>query len=62
MTFSNIANNIYKRKYSLNGNESWEKTAWRVAYDTAKGEKIYGKDEDEILEIARNYYKFIEQM
>lgn len=62
MTFSDIANNIYKRKYSLNENESWEKTAWRVAYDTAKGEKIYGKEEDEILEIAKNYYKFIEQM
>ena len=60
--FSDVANNIYKRKYALNENEVWEKTAWRVAYDTAKGERIYGREEDEILEIAKNYYKFIEPM
>jgi len=62
MTFSDVANNIYKRKYALNENEIWERTAWRVAYDTAKGERIYGKEEDEILEIAKEYYKFIEPM
>lgn len=60
--FSGIANNIYRRKYALSENETWEKTAWRVAYDTAKGDKVYGKEDEEILEKAKDYYKYIEGM
>lgn len=60
--FSSIAENIYRKKYALSENETWEKTAWRVAYDTAKGDKVYGKEDEEILEKAKRYYNFISEM
>jgi len=54
-----LAENIINKKYSVDGKETWEEVAWRVANYVAKGEEQYGKSLFEILERTVEYYKVI---
>lgn len=60
---SDKAQKIWDLKYARtlpNGEkESWEQGCWRVAYYVASAEREYGKSEQEILDLAKDYARMM---
>jgi ribonucleoside-diphosphate reductase alpha chain len=60
---SSKAEKIFKSKYAQtlpNGEkESWRDCVWRVSYYVASAEKEYGKGEQDVLLLAKDFYRLI---
>lgn len=62
MELTERANKIFKMKYALTPDETWEQAAWRIASHVAQAERQYGKSEEEVMRITVEFYKYINEM
>jgi len=56
---SDVAKKVYQSKYSLNGEEDWSQTCWRIASNVAEVDRRYGATEDEVLETTTKFMEAI---
>jgi ribonucleoside-diphosphate reductase alpha chain len=60
---SENAEKIWKLKYARTKEdgtkETWEEGCWRVAYYVASAEKEYGATDEEVLELAKDFYRMM---
>jgi ribonucleoside-diphosphate reductase alpha chain len=63
MTLSDKAQKIWNMKYAQTKKdgtkESWEEGCWRVAHYVAGAEREYGATEQEVIELAKDYYRMM---
>jgi ribonucleoside-diphosphate reductase alpha chain len=59
MELTAIGEKIFKLKYAVDGNETWEDACLRVSSHVASAEKRFGKSDEEVAKIVGEYFQAI---
>lgn len=62
MALTETAEKIIKMKYSIDGRESWDGIALRVATHVGDAEKIFGRSEEDTVKIINQFYQMISSL
>jgi ribonucleoside-diphosphate reductase alpha chain len=62
MELSAIGEKIFKLKYAVDENETWDDACLRVASHVASAEKKFGKSDEEVKEVVSEYFQAINNL
>jgi ribonucleoside-diphosphate reductase alpha chain len=61
MSLEGIARKIFKMKYAVNKEETWEDACIRVSKHVASAEKSFGKSDEDVAKIMGQYYQLLSE-
>jgi ribonucleoside-diphosphate reductase alpha chain len=61
MSLEGIARKIFKLKYAVNKEETWEDACIRVSRHVASAERLFGKTDEEVAKTMGEYYQLLSE-